>query len=312
MPYHSQSGAVVVPPASVLPGRFARATTLVPTGDGRYRADLDAGFAFADKINGGYLLALAARAAVAELDAPDLPDAPTPSPIASTAHYLRSPEPGAADLDVEVLPGGRATRRVRVRMSQAGTTALEALVTCRTSAPAESGPSGALASAAPSPLFAWSELEPVALPPETACYRMPLRPPGAPFEVPLMEVVEQRLDPACLDFATGSPTGAGQLRGWVRLPDQDRIDAFGLLLVADALPPGVFDLGFLGWVPTLSLTVHVLAEAAPGPVRVRQQVRVVQEELVTQTCDLWDRRGRLVAHATQLAAVRLPSGGDLA
>lgn len=282
---HSQTGEATVSLAPPAGPRFDRATALTPLGAGRYRADLDPDFSMAGKLNGGYLLAIAARAA-------------GDAPIAATAHYLRAPAAGPVELVAEALPGGRSTRPVRVRMVQDGSTTLEALVTCRT-APVAADPTA--------PVTAWSESAPVALPPEADCFRMPRRPPGAPFEVALMEVVEQRLDPACLDFATGRPTGAGQLRGWVRVPGQDPIDAFGLLLVADSLPPGVFDLGYLGWVPTFSLTVHLLGDAAPGPVRVRQQVRAVQEELVTQTCDIWDEAGRLVGHATQLATVRPPA-----
>jgi hypothetical protein len=84
------------------------------------------------------------------------------------------------------------------------------------------------------------------------------------------------------------------------------VDAVGLMLVADALPPAVFDLGKLGWVPTLSLTVHLTGLPAPGPLRVRQQVHTMDAGVLSQVCDIWDERGSLVAHATQLAA--LPRG----
>jgi hypothetical protein len=38
---------------------------------------------------------------------------------------------------------------------------------------------------------------------------------------------------------------------------------------------------------------------------VRQRARLVQAELVDELCDVWDSRGRLVAQATQLAALRV-------
>jgi hypothetical protein len=68
----------------------------------------------------------------------------------------------------------------------------------------------------------------------------------------------------------------------------------------------VFDLGHLGWVPTLSLTVHLTGQAAAGPLRVRQQVHSMDAGVLSQICDVWDERGCLVAHATQLAT--LPIG----
>ena len=45
------------------------------------------------------------------------------------------------------------------------------------------------------------------------------------------------------------------------------------------------------------------AQYHSGALRVRQQVRALQDGLVTQVCDVWDAAGTLVVHATQLAVV---------
>lgn len=288
--------------------RFATATMVKDLGQGQFEADLDPDFSVAGKVNGGYLLAVLFRAVTAHAEASG---SPAGHPRAATVHYLRSADAGPAQLQVEVLRAGRRTGQVRAQLWQDDQLQAEALFTLAEPTADEPAPDGSPADGmtADEPAAVrtgahWSDEPPVGLPDEQDCFPMPVQPPGARFRVPLMGVVEERLDPAVLSFALGRPTGAGQLRGWVRIPDEDPLDAAGLMLVADALPPAVFDLGHTGWVPTLSLTVHLLGSPAPGPVRVRQQVHGMHGGLLSQVCDIWDSEGALVTHATQLA--RLP------
>ena len=119
-----------------------------------------------------------------------------------------------------------------------------------------------------------------------------------------MGVLDERLDPATLGWATGEASGHGELRGWVRFEDGREPDTLSLLTVVDALPPASFDLGISGWVPTLGLTCHVRAAPAPGPLVVRQRARHVAGGRVDEECDVWDSTGRLVATGHQLAGVR--------
>ena len=281
-------------------GRFGVATTVLRHGPGEYLADLDAEMSVAGKLNGGYLLAVLVRAVLAELADAGTGVAATAAgsggraaatggmlPVASTAHYLGAARPGPAQIAVEVLRCGSSTGQVRARLQQEGVTSVDAVVTV----------------ARVREVAGWSDGPVVQLPPEQACFLMPTQAPGAPFETPLMGLIEERLDPSCLAFAFGNPTGAGQLRGWLRIPGADPTDPAALILAADALPPAAFDLGHLGWVPTLSLTVHLTGLPAPGPLRVRQQVRGLESGVLTQVCDIWDDAGRLVAHAVQLAAL---------
>jgi acyl-coenzyme A thioesterase PaaI-like protein len=286
-------------PAGTARTAFQTATDLTGRGRGRYGAVLDPRFSFGDKINGGYLLAIAACAASREMASTAGPAGPQAASSAM-AQYLHPPRPGPAELAVTVLRRGRTSSQVRGQATQASQTLLEALITLRAS-PAQRVGDGAATEAASAP--GWTDEVAPFLPPEGDCFLMPTRPPGAPVDVPLMGMVEQRLDPECLGFAFGVPTDTGQLRGWVRIPGHDQTDVPGLLLIADALPPAVFDLGYVGWVPTLSLTAHVLGSPAPGPLRVRQQVRGLGDGLVTQTCDIWDTDDKLVVHASQLAVV---------
>jgi hypothetical protein len=115
-----------------------------------------------------------------------------------------------------------------------------------------------------------------------------------------------RLDPDSESFTTGRPSGRGELRGWLALPEAEAFDPASLLFAVDAYPPATFDIEFAGWVPTLELTVYVRALPVPGPVRVLQRAQLIDARRVDESCFVWDMTGRLVAQGTQLAGIRLP------
>jgi hypothetical protein len=136
------------------------------------------------------------------------------------------------------------------------------------------------------------------------CTRLvPRTPDGTP--VAIMEQVEVRLEPGSSDFITGPPSGRGELKGWLALPDGEAFGPSSLLFAVDAFPPATFEVESAGWVPTLELTVYVRALPAPGPVRVLQRAQLIEARRVDESCFVWDRRGRLVAQGTQLAGIRL-------
>jgi Acyl-CoA thioesterase C-terminal domain/Acyl-CoA thioesterase N-terminal domain len=251
---------------------------------GRYAAELDPAWRIGTKANGGYLLALVARAA---LDAAG-PD--HPHPVAASAHYLAAPRPGPAEIEVAVLRRGRSAVQLRAGLLVGGSRCVEALVTCGR-LPAGGAPY-------------WDGVPVPQLPAEEDC--VPVPPEDPRFPVPMFGEVALRLDPATAGFALGRPAGAGEIRGWARISPQPP-DPYALLVAVDCLPPATFDLGLAGsWVPTLELTAHLRALPAAGPLRVRQRARLVAHDRVDEDCDVWDSTGALVASGRQLAAVRLP------
>ena len=264
---------------------FSAATAVERTGES-YRAELDPAWSIGTKPNGGYLLAVLARAAV------DTAGPEHPHPNVVSGHFLAAPPAGPAELRVQPLRTGRSAAQLRVGLFADGQHCVEALVTCGPLPPAS----------APW----WSGVAPVELPPEDACMLMPAEHPQ--FSMPLWSVLAERLDPGCLGFAAGQPAGQGELRGWLRLADGTEPDPLALLVAADCLPPATLDLGLTSsWVPTVELTVHVRALPTPGPLRVRQRVRQVAAGRVDEECDVWDSTGALVATGHQLAAIRLPA-----
>jgi hypothetical protein len=267
---------------------LAKASAVEPLGDGRYGAALDQGWAVGTKPHGGYLLTVIARAAVAEAAVAAIADLPHPAAI--SAHFLNPPDPGPAEVAVEVLRQGRSATQTRATLFAGGRRCVEALVTCGTLRPA----------AEPY----WSSVPVPDFPAERDCAPAPTVDPR--FPVPMFGEVELRVDPVTAGFVAGRPAMAGEIRGYVRVAPTPP-DPYAVLVALDILPPATFDLGLVGsWVPTMELTAYLRALPADGPLQVRQRARLVADGRVDEDCDVWDSTGALVGSATQLAAIRLP------
>ncbi len=268
---------------STLPRLFSEVSGLRQTGRGRFDAEVHPQWTIGGKPNGGYLLAMLGLAAT-HTGAHD-------HVIAASAHYLRSPEPGPVTIDTDMLRAGRSASQVRARMSQGDRPCVEALITT-SNLDADTEPY-------------WDRgLPEVSRSSFEDCDRvMPLLPNGKP--VAIMEQIDLRLEADTRSFATGQPTGRGELRGWLALPGGEAFDPISLLFAVDSFPPATFDIEFSGWVPTLELTAYVRARPAAGPVRILQRAQLIEAQLVDEACFVWDRGGRLVAQGTQLAGIRL-------
>jgi hypothetical protein len=243
---------------------------------------LDDRWSIGGKPHGGYLL----REAVAPL----LTEA-HPHPLAVSAHYLRSPDPGPAAVELDTLREGRRVSQHRSRLLQGGQTCVETLVT--------TGPLD------PDAEPFWSSSEPPVMPPLEDCPRSLAEPvPG--FRIGHLDFVDLRPDPGTVRFISGHQTTPGRVSAWVQM-NEGGSSVLDLLLLADALPPVTFDLGLPGWVPTVELTVLIRGVPAPGWLVAEQRARLLQDGWLDEECDIWDSRGRLVCQARQLAGYRVPS-----
>ncbi|OLE19511.1 MAG: hypothetical protein AUG88_00700 [Actinobacteria bacterium 13_1_20CM_4_68_12] len=104
-------------------------------GDGArvsYRVEVDPDWRIGTKPNGGYLLAVLARAAVdaANTGAGAVGAGLQPHPIAASAHFLAAADAGPAHVEVEVLRRGRSASHLRASLHAGGRHCVEALVTC--------------------------------------------------------------------------------------------------------------------------------------------------------------------------------------
>jgi acyl-CoA thioesterase len=257
--------------------------TAVRGGPDRWEAAVDGGWGVGDRPNGGYLLALATRAALEAVG--------QPHPVAVSAHFVAPTAAGPAELEVTRLRAGRSLSTARVTLVQEQRTRLEALVSA-----------GRLdLNGTP----AWRALEPPALPPVAECISgRPELPDGV--RVGLLDHVDIRIDPATAGWATGSPSGRLEMRGWVRFRDGRGVDPLGLLQVVDALPPASFELGIQAWAPTVELTVYVRGLPAPGWLACVVRGQLWQDGWFDEEAEVWDAGGHLVAQSRQLAGARPP------
>ncbi|SDN47872.1 thioesterase family protein [Geodermatophilus sp. DSM 45219] len=268
-----------MPQTDPAPSAFDAATAVTRTEGGGLLADLDPGWDVGGGVlNGGYLLAVAARAAVL--------DSPHPHPVALSASYLRATPGGPARLAVTPGPAGRTLAHSSVLLGDGTGPSLAVQVTTATLGedPADYTVNPAPRLPGPDECVATRNAE------------------GGPV-VGLARRIDTRLDPATAGWTVGRPSDQRVLRAWIRLADGRAPDPLALLLFADALPPTAFAVGRPGWAPTVQLQVLVRALPAPGWCLVESRSTEVTGGWSDEECRIWDATGRLVAQARQLARV---------
>ena len=226
---------MTVQSSSISQFRFVEVSAVAVRGAGVFDAVVNPEWTIGGKPNGGYLLAMLGRAA-ASVSAHD-------HVIAASAHYLHAPAPGPVVIEAEPLRDGRSASQIRARLSQDGQACIEALLTT-TQLDTDTAPY-------------WDRgLPQISQVPYEDCDRLvPQLPDGS--RVAIMDQIEVRLEPDSTGFTTGAPSGRGELRGWLALPEDEAFDPTSLLFAVD------------------------------------------------ESCYVWDRTGRLVAHGNQLAGIRL-------
>lgn len=261
---------------------FFAATSVEPTAEGHYVGEVREGWSIADNANGGYLLAIAARAMCHASGRPD--------PVSVTAHYLRPARPGPVTVDTEVVKTGKTFTVVRATLAS-DRELLSLLGTFGTlHGDGELAPAPALVDA-----------EPPDLPSVERCVPMPAT---DGFPPPFMANVDLRLHPDDATFLQGIKSGYARMRGWFAFPDGEPVDTIGLLQATDAFPPTIFNADLpVAWTPTVELTAHVRARPAPGWLRCSFQTRFVTGGFLEADGEIWDETGRLVAQSRQLALV---------
>jgi hypothetical protein len=252
----------------------------------RYRSEIHPGWDIGGNANGGYVLAVAGRAMTAAMGRP---------PLSVTAHYLAPSPPGPCDVAVTTVRAGGRLATCTASLVQAGRELIRVLGTFGT--PVDRG-------------HTYLDGSPPVLPAYRDCVSRAevVTAPDSGFPASgLMDRLAVRMHPDSFSFALGAPTGKAETVGWFAFAQEEPIDEVGLLLVADAMAPAVFNSGLpMGWVPTVELTVHVRATPAPGPLRCRFSTRFVGGGTLEEDGEIWDSADVLVAQSRQLALTPRP------
>lgn len=259
--------------------RFGDATAVERIGADRFRAELDGGFGFAQAINGGYLMAVLGRAAVAASS--------HAHPVSTATSFLRVAKPGPAEIVVERRKSGRTAEMARVTLVQDDAPVVDALITTATLDPDAE------------PVWTGERPDP-ALPPVEACSGMDGGPEDS-GDRGFADRVDMRFDPSTMGWLDGRPSGRLEARAWFRLHCGYEPDAFSMALAVDALPPVALNLDAKGWSPTVELTWHLRAVPAPGWLAVLGSGRLSAGGWFDEEVEVWDSAGRLVAQSRQLA-----------
>ena len=260
---------------------LASASAVRPMGSGAFEANDPPGWDIMGNANGGYLLAMAARAGA------DV--AGKPHPVTMTGHFLAPGNPGPVAITAELVRSGRRFATVAATMATANAAVLAVLGTfsdLERPRPRGGGPPRLRATQ-----ISHRRMRCVAMEPTDT------------FPPPFTGKVELRLHPDDMPFVA-APTGRMLIRGWFRLPDGEAVDPFGLIVAADAFPPAIFNGDLpVAWTPTLELTVHVRARPADGWLAANVATRFVSDGFLEEDTEIWDESGRLVAQSRQLALV---------
>ncbi|MEU7063134.1 thioesterase family protein [Streptomyces sp. NPDC046161] len=272
--------------AAIGDSEFDRDTAIAPrAGDaGVYDTELSAGWTIISAVNGGYLLALVGRALAAAL--------PHPDPFTVSAHYLTSSVPGPAVIRTQVVRSGRTLSTGQASLFQYDESGAEIE---RIRVLASYGDLDSL------PDSVHTTARPPAIPAYEDCLGTEAGPAPIPGSSEIVGRLRLRLDPATAGWAVGAPSGKGEMRAWFELADGRDADPLSLLLAVDALPPTAFDLGLMGWTPTVELTTHIRHRPAPGPLRVSITTRNLAGGFLEEDAEVWDSADRLVAQSRQLA-----------
>ena len=262
---------------------FAAASAVTPvTGDEtRYEGTIEPGWDIVGNADGGYLLAIAARAASQA--------AGGLCPTTITGHFLNPGKPGPVSIAVDIEKQGRRFTTVRATLADEKRPVLATL--------------GSYSGHAPPTDIERVTAAPPELPDPEDC--VPLEPTET-FPPPFVGKVELRLHPEDVRFSAGIP----RFRGWFRLRNEEPIDCFGLLVAVDAFPPTVISAQLpIAWTPTLELTTHLRGRPEPGWLRCEFTTRFISGGFLEEDGEVWDSTDRLVAQSRQLALLPRQDGG---
>jgi acyl-CoA thioesterase len=216
--------------------------------------------------------------------------------LAFSGYFLTPSGPGPVEAVTEVLRVGRTMSTGQVSISQPGGDGVQVERMRALASFGDLDASATVLQTAPPP----------DMPPPEECLSS-AEAPEFLAAATLLERIDIRLDPATAGWVAGAPSGRGEMRGWLRLLDGREPDPLMLLFALDALPPVAFNLGILGWAPTLEFTGHVRGRPAPGWLRVSLTSQNVTAGLMEEDATVWDSEGRFVAQSRQLCGIRTPS-----
>jgi hypothetical protein len=258
--------------------RFKNDITLTACGDNRFDGTVTPNWSINGIPNGGYLMALMAKAM--------RDHGSCPCNAIVTANFLSRSQPGAARLAVEKIAASPQFDRFQCSLYQDGTERIRALGTFANQ-PCNGG-------------FVRYESSAPHVAPRDRCLVMPAMPGYT-----LFEQVEVRMDPDSVGWMSGRLSAKSEHKGWIRFREGGDYDVPALLLIADAFPPPVFaSQGMVAWVPSIELSVNIRNLPETEWLTCIFRTRFITGGFLEEDGQVWDETGRLIAVSRQIAQYR--------
>ncbi len=201
------------------------------TGDHRLQSEVSEVWTHLGNVNGGFLLAMAAKAASRYSE--------KKGSLLITANYLDRTAPGCIDVHVEELSTSRNFDRFEISLIQDDKKVLRTFCTLS----AKSGETENLSDS--------RDYLPSAK--EEDCIER-----SRPGTTPIYDILSVRIDPATYGWTKDELIRPGITKGWIRFKDPRLFDIPAVNLAVDCFPPSIFSaLGEVPWVPTLELSVYI-------------------------------------------------------
>ena len=235
-----------------------------------------------EKVHGGAMLALSAKAARQALDVDGM------QPIAVSGSFLWAPDPGALTAVCTVRKRGRRVSLVDVELNQGDRTAVRSVMTL------------AEPEAHAAPLLSVNPVVPLMTPDP---------PPGlasiGPGH-PMADIVHLAhgcdIRPSLTTMEPRSDGGPPVIEYWVR-PREGAPDVLFALLCGDVSAPVTFGVNRFGWAPTVQLTAYLRGLPADGWLRVMCTTMQIGQDWFDEDHVVVDCEGRIIVQSRQLALV---------
>jgi len=271
-------------------GGFAAATAVDTTQNNSdetalFTAEIFPGWDIMGNANGGYLMGLLGRAALAHTGRPDV--------VSMSANFLAPGKAGPIDIAVEEVRLGRRFATVRSTFFPAGSpkASVTSTIICG-DITAHDGPT-------------MVTVQPPSIPEPADCTRSE---PTETFPPPFVGKIDLRMHPddGPAFAAKSAPQGEARFRGWFRLPESEPMDSLAVVLAGDSLPPPVFNTNLnVGWSPTVQLTVHVHRRPVTPWLLVDQRSDIIDGGAFETITSIFDQNGDVVGRARQLQLLAL-------
>jgi len=242
----------------------------------------------AGAVNGGYMLAICARALALGM--------PFPDPVVVSGFFLRPGTAGPAAVSTSVIRSGRSTAFGDAALTQDGKDVVRVTAAFARLGEGPGAGAGVDVDAGRDGLV-FLDGTPPALPPPAECVGVPV---GSFGLASIAERIEFR-SAELPGWFLGHPSGRPASEFWMRFADGREADLLSLPLLVDSTAPSVLELG--AGSATIQLTVHLRAHPAPGWLACRATTRFVSNGYHEEDFEVWDSAGTLVAQSRQLALI---------